>query len=247
MVEARRGPKRALIRPEYDHSMAKGPRVEPRFARIAASIGDPTRARMLGVLMAGERLPAGEIAQAAGVNASTASEHLARLVREGLVAVEARGRHRYFRVADAEVAHALEALSLVAERTQANAKWAQAPYQPLKHARTCYRHLAGELGVRLLDSLLERRRVVPAEHGYAVTPAGIVWLGEIGVVAEAALRGERPAYPCLDWSERRDHMAGPLATSLLDHFLARHWLARVADTRALRVTPEGKRRLAEIL
>jgi len=227
--------------------MAKDPRIEPRFARIAASIGDPTRARMLGVLMAGERLPAGEIAQAAGVTASTASGHLARLVREGLVAVEARGRHRYFRVADAEVAHALEALSLVAERTQASAKWRQGAYQPLKHARTCYRHLAGELGVRLLDSLLERRRVVPAEHGYAVTPSGLAWLGSIGVAAEPALRAERSAYPCLDWSERRDHMAGPLATRLLDHFLARHWLARVGDTRALRVTPEGKRRLDEIL
>jgi len=223
------------------------PRIEPRFARIAASIGDPTRARMLGVLMGGERLPAGEIAQAAGVNASTASEHLARLVREGLVAVEARGRHRYFRVADAEVAHALEALSLVAERAQSSAKWREAPYQPLKHARTCYRHLAGELGVQLLDSLLERGRVVPAAQGYTVTPAGLAWLESIGVEAEPAVRGERYAYPCLDWSERRDHMAGRLATSLLDHFLARHWLARVGETRALRVTPEGKRRLAEIL
>jgi hypothetical protein len=202
---------------------------------------------MLGVLMAGERLPAGEIARTAGVNASTASEHLARLVREGLVAVETRGRHRYFRVADSEVAHALEALSLVAERTQASAKWSAAPYQPLKHARTCYRHLAGELGVRLLDSLLQRGRVVPVEHGYSLTPAGSAWLAGIGVEPDRALRGERPAYPCLDWSERRDHMAGPLATSLLDHFLARHWLARVADTRALRVTPEGKRRFEEIL
>jgi DNA-binding transcriptional ArsR family regulator len=227
--------------------MTDVPAIEPRFARIASSIGDPTRARMLGMLMGGERRTASEIARAAGVQASTASEHLARLVREGLIALEARGRHRYFRLADADVAHLLEALSIVAERAQPDAKWRRGPYQPLKHARTCYRHLAGELGVRLLDSLLERGHLVPAQHGYAITRSGLAWIESIGVEARPAMRGERYAYACLDWSERRDHLAGPLATALLDHFLARHWLAREGTTRALKVTPEGKRRLDEVL
>lgn len=227
--------------------MSTVPGMEPRFARIASSIGDPTRARMLAVLMAGDVLPAGEIARAAGVNASTASEHLAKLVHEGLVTVEARGRHRYFRLADGDVAHALEALSLVAERATAGAKWLTEPYRPLKYARTCYRHLAGELGVRLLQALLRRGHVVGGEHGYELTPAGFAWLEEIGVDAGPSARGERYAYPCLDWSERRDHMAGRLATTLLDHFMERRWLVRVRESRALKVTPEGKRKLVELL
>jgi DNA-binding transcriptional ArsR family regulator len=227
--------------------MPRHPPVEPRFARIATSIGDPTRARMLAALLGGESLPSGDIARAAGVNPSTASEHLAKLVHEGLLAVEPRGRHRYFRVADADVARALEALSLVAERRAADSKWLREPYHSLKHARTCYRHLAGELGVELLRSLLARRRLVATGGGYEVTRTGRAWLESIGVDASASLRGERYAYGCLDWSERRDHMAGRLATALLDHFLAKRWLARIDDTRALRLTPEGKRNLPAIL
>jgi DNA-binding transcriptional ArsR family regulator len=227
--------------------MHRTPPVEPRFARIAASIGDPTRARMLATLLTGEQLPAGDIARVAGVNPSTASEHLAKLVHEGIIAVEARGRHRYFRVANADVARALEALSLVAERSASDAKWLREPYHSLKHARTCYRHLAGELGVDLLRSLLTHRRLVAGEHGYEITRQGRSWLASIGVDAEASLRAERYAYPCLDWSERRDHMAGRLATALLDHFMTKRWLVRVNDTRALRVTPEGKRNLPGIL
>jgi DNA-binding transcriptional ArsR family regulator len=227
--------------------MAKTPHIEPWFARIAASIGDPTRARMLGVLMTGEQLPSGEIAQAAGVNPSTASEHLGKLVHEGLVAVEARGRHRYFRVADGDVARALEALSLVAERTAASDKWRTEPFQPLKHARTCYRHLAGELGVRLLRSMLDRRRLIAGERGYEITPAGGAWLAQLGIDPKGPTHGERYAYPCLDWSERRDHMAGKLATTLLDHFMERRWLARLPQSRALKVTPEGQRIFAAVL
>ena len=128
---------------------------------------------------------------------SGASAHLARLMDEGLVAVREQGRHRYFRVSDADVARALEALSLVA-----------------------------------------------VEHGYRTTPAGLAWLHEIGLDPKGAgAQGERFAYPCLDWSERRDHLAGRLATTLLDHFLARRWLVRVAHSRALKLTQSGRRSL----
>lgn len=222
--------------------------IEPRFARVAAAIGDPTRARMLSVLLGGGSFPAGEIARAAGVNASTASEHLARLANEGLVAIDERGRHRYFRVSNADVARALEALSLVAERSGTDSKWEREPYRPLKFARTCYRHLAGELGVRLLQTMLSRGHLAAAANGYRITPSGLEWLDEIGLDPKAAgTHGERYAYPCLDWSERRDHLAGRLATSLLDHFIARRWLARVPDSRALKVTLQGKRALRPIL
>ena len=206
--------------------------VEPRFARIAAVIGDPTRARMLGALLDGASLPAGEIAQAAGIAPATASGHLAKLVDEGLVTVEAQGRHRYYRVSSGDVAHALEALSVVAERPGAAEKWQREPYRSMKFARTCYRHLAGELGVRVFEAY---RRDGPG------------WLERIGLDAALAAHGERDAYPCLDWSERRHHLAGRLATSLLDHFLERRWLARTPQSRALRLTPQGKRTLLDLL
>ena len=223
------------------------PHVEPRFARIAAAIGDPTRARMLSALLGGVTLPAGEIAQAAGVNASTASEHLALLVDEGIVAVHAQGRHRYYRVKDADVAHALEALSLVAERSAGGDKWLREPFRPLKHARSCYRHLAGELGVRLLDALLGRGCLAAGASGYELTPAGFEWLERIGMEPVAPRSGERFAYPCVDVSERRDHLSGRLATALLDHFMVRRWLTRVAESRALKITPLGTRTLLPLL
>lgn len=221
---------------------------EPRFARIAAAIGDPTRARMLSVLLAGESLPAGEIARAVGIAPPTASAHLARLVDEGLVALTARGRHRYFRLADAEVAQVLEALCLVAERTGPSQLWSRESYPPLKYARTCYRHLAGELGVRLLESMVERGRLASGANGYEITREGRTWIGSLAL--ERPLPDPSPArcaYPCLDWSERRDHLAGPLATALLDHFLARRWLARIEESRALKVTPTGARVLLPML
>jgi DNA-binding transcriptional ArsR family regulator len=219
---------------------------ESRFARIAAVIGDPTRARMLSVLLDGGALPAGELANAVNVSASTASQHLAMLAYEGLVSMEVRGRHRYFRLSDAEVAHALEALSLVAERSRSAEKWLREPYRTLKYARSCYRHLAGELGVRLLEVLLGRGYLTTGGNGYEITPAGVSWLSEIGVDAPRPGRAERYAYPCLDWSERRDHLAGPLATSLLDHFMARRWLVRRPQSRALKLTPLGRRALVPL-
>jgi DNA-binding transcriptional ArsR family regulator len=220
--------------------------VEPRFVRVAAAIGDPTRARMLGALMDGASRPAGEIAQAAGVHPSTASGHLAKLVDEGLVVVQAQGRHRYYRVRDGDVARALEALSVVAEQAGSAEKWQREPYRSLKVARTCYRHLAGELGVRLHQALVSHERLVGRADGYELTSAGRTWLEEIGLEAPPT-RGERFAYPCLDWSERRHHLAGRLATSLLDHFVARRWLARAPQSRALRLTPLGRRNLLSLI
>jgi DNA-binding transcriptional ArsR family regulator len=222
--------------------------VQPRFARVAAAIGDPTRARMLGALMDGASRPAGEIAQAAGVHASTASGHLARLVDEGLLSVQLQGRHRYYRVSDPDVASALEALSVLAERTEVDGRigtrWQREPYRSMKLARTCYRHLAGELGVQLFQALVSRGRLSGSEAGYELTAAGRRWLEGIGM--EAPPRGERFAYPCLDWSERRHHLAGRLATSLLEHFVARRWLARTPQSRALKLTPQGRRELVAL-
>jgi DNA-binding transcriptional ArsR family regulator len=214
---------------------------EPRFARIATTIGDPTRARMLAALMGGEYLSAGELATAAGITAQTASAHIAQLLDADLVVLRQQGRHRYFRLADADVARALEALALVAERSASFAKWEQGPYKPLKAARTCYNHLAGELGVALLDGLLKRGTLAPAAEGYALTAEGSAQLHEIGLdVAPATSLRHREAYACLDWSERRDHLGGRLAAELLGHCLERRWLRRTPGSRALVLTPAGR-------
>ena len=218
------------------------PEPEPRFARVAAMIGDPTRARMLAALLDGSLRTAGEIARGAGVTAQTASAHLAKLSDSGLVAVREQGRHRYFRLADGDVAHALEALAMVAEpktdATHAHGSWSRQAMQPLRHARTCYGHLAGELGVRLHDALVAHD-VFTVEHGrHVVDERGRRWLHDLGFDAEpvrAATRGH--VYPCVDWSERRDHFAGPLAVALLDHFVEARWLTRVEGSRALAVNP----------
>lgn len=225
------------------------PTYEPRLARLAAMIADPARSRMLAYLLAGHYASAGELAAAASVSASTASGHLAKLQRTGLLACEQRGRHRYFKLADADVAHALEALALVAERGMHERQWDAPGRQPLRYARRCYGHLAGELGVALLDSLRASRRLEPCTDGYRITAEGELWLRSIGLEPPEPHSSHRLAYPCLDWSERRDHLAGRLATALLDHFIAKRWLAPHARgaapalaqerNRALRVTPRG--------
>jgi DNA-binding transcriptional ArsR family regulator len=219
------------------------PNPEPRFARIAAMIGDPTRARMLAALMGGQYLAAGELAEVAGITAQTASTHLTQLVDNELVVVRTQGRHRYFRLADADIGHALEALSLVAERASNADKWNHGAYKPLKAARTCYSHLAGELGVALFDGLLARGTLVPRDGQFVLTDVGRHELQALGVTLPAA-GSKRQAYACLDWSERRDHLAGGLAVSLLDHAIERGWLRRVDGSRALTLTPDGRRALA---
>lgn len=222
---------------------------EPRLARVAALVADPSRARMLAFLLSGEYASAGELARTASVGAATASAHLVKLVDAGLLVCEPRGRHRYFRIADADVAHALEALAIVAERSSHERTWAAPARLRLREARCCYGHLAGRHGVALLDSLLAQGWLAAAQDGYALTPGGIAGLAALGFDA-AALRArasQRMAYPCLDWSERRDHLAGKLASGLLTHFVDRGWLRRVAGERALALTPPGRQALAPFL
>ncbi|MBX3622988.1 MAG: helix-turn-helix transcriptional regulator [Rhizobacter sp.] len=218
--------------------MPTSPNPEPRFAKVAAMIGDPTRARMLAALMGGGYLAAGELARAAGVTAQTASTHIAKLVESELVELRHQGRHRYLRLADADIAHALEALSLVAERSAAADKWAQGPYRPLKAARTCYGHLAGELGVKLFEGLLARGTLVPAGGQFALSAQGHEEMTALGVPVPAHA-ARRFAYPCVDWSERRDHLAGSFAVAFLAHGLQRGWVRRAKDSRAVTLTPAG--------
>ncbi len=232
------------------------PRYEPRLARMAALIADPARSRMLAYLLDGHRASAGELAAAASVAPSTASGHLAQLAEAGLVAIEARGRHRYARLADAEVAHALEALAMVAERGAHERLWNSPARAPLRYARCCYGHLAGTLGVSLMEALQRDGRTTVGDDGdLTLTDAGHAWLQRLGVdpaTLPARTARRRWAYPCLDWSERRDHIAGALATRLLEHFVAQGWLrpqpgGREGRNRALALTPAGQRTLLPLL
>ena len=218
---------------------------EPRFARIAALMADPTRARMLAVLLAGQARTAGELARAAGITPQAATSQLTQLLDAGLLSVRRQGRHKYFVLADADVAHALEALALVTERDEVAVRWQRPGYAPLKHARRCYGHLAGELGVTQFRMLLARGYLSEGATGFDLTADGRDWLRALGV--QVAPAHGRLAYRCMDWSERQDHLAGALAKALLDHYVKENWLHADHDSRALRTTPTGETRLLPLL
>ena len=194
------------------------------LANLGELIADPSRVAMLLALMDGTTRPASELARTAGVTAPTASSHLARLVKGGLLVVAPIGRHRYYALAGPQVADTLEALMAAA-----------APHRPrarsdLAFARTCYRHLAGETGVRWLASL-EARRFIAIDNGIVrLTEQGRAWLG---------VREDPEGKLCLDWTERRYHLGGPLGVTLTDHLFSLGWLAKRKESRALRVTAKG--------
>ncbi len=222
--------------------------MDANIATPAALIGDPTRAAMLQALQDGRAQPASALAWAAGVTAQAASNHLAKLVDGGLLAVEREGRHRYYRLASAEVAHAIEALSVLATPVRSLEVPRSPKARALRDARCCYGHLAGRLGVRVCEALVAQDLIRPeADKLYAVTPDGRAWFEDLGVDV-AALRSPRGvARQCLDWTERRHHLAGPLGVRMLAAMTARGWFVLEAQGRAVRVTAEGERALRERL
>lgn len=219
------------------------------LAWVAGLIGDAARANILSALMDGRALTAGELAWHAGVSAQTTSGHLAKLAEARLVAVERRGRHRYHRLATPEVARAVEALMALAAAGPARHRPTGPRDAALRLARTCYDHLAGRLGTGLADSLRERGHVVVGEEGdgaAAVTEAGRRFLRD-GLGIELAPAGRRPlCRTCLDWSERRPHLAGRLGAALCRRSLELGWTTPVRDGRAVAITPDGRRGYREL-
>jgi DNA-binding transcriptional ArsR family regulator len=214
----------------------------PSIARIAALIGDHARAEVLTALMADRALTATELAAIAGVTKQTISAHLARLLEAGLVAVEQQGRHRYFRLADPDVAGLLESLMGVAFRTGA-VRLRSSPREPaLRKARVCYDHLAGELGVLAYESLLAQKVLSAGKDGVRLTPSGSGWFSALGIDAPA-LATQRRAFcrPCLDWGERRHHLGGALGTALLKRIDELGWARRSEGSRVMAFTPPGER------
>jgi DNA-binding transcriptional ArsR family regulator len=215
------------------------------LAGLASLIADPARARMLRALMGGTALTATELAIEAGVAPSTASSHLAKLTAGEILAIEKQGRHRYFRLFDAEVASMLEELTEVAARRGPSRRIG--PADPaLRAARVCYDHLAGELGVQVFDSLAAQRLLRKKGGALELTPAGRRWCAEIGVDLESLARQRRPlARPCLDWSVRRHHLAGSLGAALLTRCIELGWLRRARDSRVLDFSAAGERAFRE--
>ena len=216
----------------------------PPLADTAALIADPSRAAMLLTLMDGRALTASELAAAAGVGLPTASAHLTRLGDAGLVVGERQGRHRYFRLAGAEVAAAIEALLALGGPAATPTVRTGPRDRALREARVCYDHLAGAQGVALLEGL-RRRGFVEGEAELRVTAAGAAALSDLGIDLTRLGNGRRPlCRACLDWSERRAHLGGALGSAILAHLLARGW-ARRGEGRVLRILPAGARAMAE--
>lgn len=220
----------------------------PHIARIAALLGDTARADALTALMTDRALTATELADIAGVTKQTMSAHLSKLREASLISVEQQGRHRYFRLADADVGELLESLMGVAFRTGA-VRLLSSPREPaLRKARVCYDHLAGELGVLAYESMIRDDLLEMSAQGLVPSAAGVRWFENTGIDVQAASRQRRTyCRPCMDWSERRYHLAGSLGAALLSRIGELGWAKRDKASRVVRFTPAGERRFRELI
>jgi len=216
----------------------------PNIVRIAALIGDHARAEVLTALMTDKALTATELADVAGVTKQTISTHLAKLLDAGLITVEAQGRHRYFKLANVDVAHLLETLMGVAFRTGA-VRLRASPREPaLRKARVCYDHLAGELGVLIYDGLIQKRALAENGSGLQLTDIGHRIFQQLDIdSSQIALQRRTFCRSCLDWSERRHHLAGALGAALLTRIFELGWAKKDKDSRVIIFTKEGEKML----
>ncbi|MER6101520.1 winged helix-turn-helix domain-containing protein [Streptomyces sp. NPDC001832] len=221
----------------------------PRLAALAALLADETRAAFCLALLDGRAWTAGELARYASVAPSTASEHLGKLVAGGLLTEERQGRHRYLRLTDERAAHLVEDLAAQAvPRTvpeRPHTLSAVSAGSALARGRTCYDHLAGRIGIAIADAMTVRG-LLRQDTGFALTDDGLSWFGGLGISLES--RSRRPLVrSCLDWTERRPHLAGVAGAALCRHALDAGWCVRIGSGRAVKVTPDGERALNEHL
>jgi DNA-binding transcriptional ArsR family regulator len=222
-------------------------KVGPDIAVIAALLGDPARANMVTALSGGQALTAGELAREAGVTAQTASSHLAKLAAGGLIEGRKQGRHIYYALSGPDVAGVIEALSGLAART-GHTRVRTGPKEPaLRRARVCYDHLAGDLGVAMLDSLTHRGMIVGSGETLVLSAAGEAFMTALGLDLPALSSLRRPLCKgCLDWSVRRSHLAGALGAALLDRFFGLGWAKREDGSRIVSFSPRGLEAFREI-
>jgi DNA-binding transcriptional ArsR family regulator len=227
----------------YVHRMSHAPHI----AEVAALVGDPARANILCELLGGRALTATELAAAAGVTPQTTSGHLGKLMAARLLVLMKQGRHRYYRLAGPHVGQMLESIMNVAMAGPPRFQPKSRLDEPMRRARTCYDHIAGLLGVGLAERLTERDLVILGDEAGEVTPAGADFLSKLGVDLSAA-RAKRRIFcrPCVDWSERRPHIGGAVGAALASRCFELKWIERVRDSRALAITPVGRRGLTEV-
>ena len=223
------------------------------LSEVAALMGDPARAAMLSLLMDGRAHTASDLALAAGVTAQTASGHLGRMAEANLLAVRAQGRNRFYRLASGDVAHAIESLmALAGTRAQStagaasrSAAWRRDP--DLRFCRTCYDHLAGQVGIAVTDSLTQHGHLEPkGSHDWKLTASGELFCARVGVDLGGARQATTRhfARQCLDWSERRPHISGALGSAIADTFFKKGWAEKLRRGRTVRLTDSGRRALA---
>ena len=212
----------------------------PDISIIASLLGDPARDNMMVAMAAGQALTAGELAREAGVTAQTASSHLSKLSTAGLVEGRKQGRHVYYALSGPDVAGVIEALSGLAART-GHTRVRPGPKEPaLRRARVCYDHLAGDMGVALLDSLVHRGMITGSGESLVLTADGETFMAALGIDLAALSTLRRPLCKgCLDWSVRRSHLAGALGAALLKRFFALGWAQREEGTRLVAFSPRG--------
>jgi len=220
--------------------------VEDDFSKIATLIGDKARSIMLWSLLDGKAYTATELAVSANISRQSVSNHLSKLMKAKLVAVEKQGRQRYYRLASEQVAQVIESMaSLIPNQKVETRKSPEA--QKLAFARTCYDHLAGKLSVELVTSLIEKNVIILCENDYQVTDFGKNWFEELGIEIDALRTKRRSfAHKCMDWTERKHHIAGALGAAILEHFLKNDWIRRKQNTREIVLTALGEMKLVNV-
>lgn len=217
----------------------------PIIANVAALIGDPARANILTALMAGGALTVSELAHEAGVTLQTTSAHLSKLLAGGMVAARKQGRHKYFELASSKVAEAIEALMGLAADTGHLRTRVGPRDEALRAARRCYNHLAGSAGVQLYDSLTRRGYLNVDTGGLSLSADGREFVGQLGIdLGRLSISRAPLCRECLDWSERKTHLAGSLGRALLDYMIEGKWVLQNANSRAIIFTPRGEQRFA---
>jgi len=220
--------------------------MENQFKQIASLIGDPTRATVLWTLLDGKVFTATELAIAADTTPQNMSMHLAKLVRADLLSVETQGRHRYYKFSRKDIAYGIEAMANLVPQSTPKTNLNEENTSAIKYCRTCYDHLAGKVGVLITDSLIKQKIIVDKNNSFELSSKGEKWFSALDIdIDELKVQRRFFIRPCLDWSERRHHIAGSLAASLLNKMISSDWIRKTKNSRAMIITGKGQKKLYE--
>jgi DNA-binding transcriptional ArsR family regulator len=223
-------------------------KIEQHFGQVSSLIGERSRAIMLWNLLDGRAYTATELSGCADISAQAASNHLSKLVKANLLAVDNQGRHKYYRYKNDKVAQVIETIASLLPMNNPDEQKNNFPLDGIKYARTCYDHLAGKAGVAIANGLLQKKILVEQMSNYSVSAQGAKWFLEIGIDVDAVRQMKRKfAYPCLDWSERKHHLAGALGSVFLDTIANKDWIRKTKQSREVIITGIGKRELSKRL